>query len=413
MVQVQYPWIDGAPLQEHSKKKHQVLRRYLVEYLQIRCALPQRSRFRLAIVDGFAGAGAYKGGEAGSPLIFLELLMEQTREINIRRAVEGMAKIQFECLLILNDRDTSAVELLKSNIAPLFERCEESSDLDVKLTYFNLEFELAYPEIKKRLAAEKITRNVFFNLDQCGSTLVKRSTIVDILTTYQSAEVLLNFAAQSMFTYLSRKNPSFLEKTLSNHGVDKKEIDDISKVANKGEWRAAIEKIVFESYRRCSPYVSPFAINNPDGWLYWLLHFANEPKARQVYNDLLHDNSGVQGHFGRSGLNMLTYDPRREGQEYLFADDDRQRAREELFYDIPKAISEFGDAVTISEFVRNVSNETACHSLDLAQAMIDNPDLTIRTEKGGERRSAKGIRSTDTLILKPQKSFMLVPPFKK
>lgn len=413
MVHVPYRWVDGAVLKEHSKKKHQVLRRYLVEYLRIRCTFPQQSRFRLAIVDGFAGGGAYHGGELGSPLIFLELLLEQTQEINIQRAADGMAQIKFDCLFIFNDLDVDAIEILKQNVAPLQIACDEREDIGVEIVFMNEEFESAYPKMKNHLSDKKITRNVFFNLDQCGSTMVSRSTIVDILTTYQSAEVLLNFAAQSMFTYLSRNHPATLLKTLEQHGVDKEQVENISEVANKREWRAAIEKLVFESYRRCGPYVSPFAINNPDGWLYWLLHFANEPKARQVYNDLLHDNSGAQGHFGRPGLNMLTYNPSTEGQDYLFAEDDRQRAREELYYDIPKVVSEFGDAITISEFIRSVSNETPSHSQDLAQAMIDNPDLTVRTDNGGERRSPKGIRSTDTLILKPQRSFLLTPPLRK
>lgn len=413
MVQVPYQWVDGAILKEHSKKKHQVLRRYLVEYLKIRCTVPQQTRFRLAVVDGFAGGGAYQGGEPGSPLIFLELLLEQTREINIQRAVDRMAQIQFECLLIFNDLDADAIEILKQNVAPLEEACKQSKQLSVKIVFMNDEFEAAYNDIKLCLSAENISRNVFFNLDQCGSSLVSRKTIVDILTTYQSAEVLLNFAAQSMFTYLSRNNPAALAKTLNQHGVDEKQVEDISPVASKKEWRAAVEKLVFESYRRCGPYVSPFAINNPEGWLYWLLHFANESKAKQVYNDLLHENSGAQGHFGRSGLNMLTYDPSTEGQYYLFAEADRQRAREELYYDVPKAVSEFGDTVPVSDLIRNVSNETPSHSLDLAQAMIDSPDLTVRTESGGERRSAKAIRSTDTIVLKPQRSFLLTPPIKK
>lgn len=413
MVQVPYRWIEGAILGEHSKKKHQVLRRYLVEYLQIRCcSFPAQSRFRLAIIDGFAGGGAYQGGEPGSPLIFLELLLEQTDQINIHRAANGMAQIQFECLLIFNDLDEDAVHLLKENVAPLQSRCDASSNLHVDVVYMSHDFETAYPQIKEQLQKRKFDRNVFFNLDQCGNSLVARSTIVDILRTYQSAEVLLNFAAQSMFTYLSRKDPTALAKTLERHGVDQKQVEDISSVANQREWHAAIEKLVFDSYRQCGPYVSPFAINNPDGWLYWLLHFANEPKARQVYNDLLHENSGAQGHFGRPGLNMLTYDPRTEGQDYLFADDDRQRALEALYYDIPKVVSEFGDAITIGEFIRAVSNETPSHSMDMAQAMIDSPELTIQTDNGGERRSPKGIRSTDTLILNPQKSFLLTPPLK-
>lgn len=413
MVQVPYKWAEGAVLKEHSKKKHQVLRRYLVEYLQIRCRTPQQSRFRLAVVDGFSGGGAYIGGEAGSPLIFIEVFVEQAKEINVRRAVEGMAQIQFECLFIFNDSDKDAIQILKDNVTPLAEECGDIDYINIKFEYMNEPFETAYPQIKKHLVENKITRNVFFNLDQCGSSLVPRSTIVDILSTYQSAEVLLNFAAQSMFTFLSRKNPKALQNTLEQHGVDPKQVEDISEVAGKGEWRAAIEKVVFEAYRRCSPYVSPFAINNPKGWLYWLLHFANEPKARQVYNDLLHDNAGVQGHYGRSGLNMLVYDPRNEGQTYLFGDEDRKRACIELYEDIPRAVSEFGDAIRMMDFVRSVSNETPAHSFDLAKAMIDSPDLTVQTENGGERRSPNGIHPSDTLILKPQRSFILMPPLKK
>ncbi len=413
MVQVPYQWVDGAVLKEHSKKKHQVLRQYISEYLRIRCRTPQQSRFRLAIVDGFAGGGAYEGGEPGSPLIFLSLLEEQTNEINVERAANGMAQIQFECLLILNDLDKDAINILKSNVAPLLQACNAKNHLTVQIEFLNDEFEVAYPKVKVLLASNKIPRNVFFNLDQCGSSRVTRNTIVDILTTYQSAEVLLTFAAQSMFTYLSRNNPDALAKTLSQHGIEQTRIEDISEVANKREWRAAIERLVFESYRSCSPYVSPFAINNPDGWFYWLLHFANEPKARQVYNDLLHENAGAQGHFGRSGLSMLAYDPQFEGSDYLFADSDRQRAREELYGDIPKAVSEFGDAIAIEDFIRNVSNETPAHSMDIKQMMIENTDLTVRTENGGERRSPNGIRSTDTLILNPQRSFFLMPAMKK
>lgn len=410
MVQVPYKWIDGAILGSHSRKKHEVLRRYLVEYLQIRCRTPQRTRFRFAIVDGFAGGGAYQGGEIGSPLIFLELLREQSQAINIRRSVDGMAQIQFECLLIFNDLDPNAIEVLRGNVAPLQASCDQMKDLTVRIVFMNVEFESAYSQIKEQLYINKIARNVFFNLDQCGNTLVKRRTIVDILNTYPSSEVILNFAAQSMFTYLSRNNPEALRKTLEQHGIENSKIEDLSEVANKTEWRAAIEKLVFESYRSCGSYVSPFAINNPDGWLYWLLHFANEPKARQVYNDLLHESSGLQGHYGRSGLNMLTYDPSKEGQYYLFADEDRKRAREELYYDVPRVVSEFGNSIEVSEFIRNVSNETPSHSRDIAQAMIDSPDISVVTANGGVRRTANGIRPTDILVLKPQRSFVLMPP---
>lgn len=45
-----YPWLTGAVLEEHSRRKHKVISEYLARYLAVRCQLPQQSRFRLAIV---------------------------------------------------------------------------------------------------------------------------------------------------------------------------------------------------------------------------------------------------------------------------------------------------------------------------------------------------------------------------
>jgi len=405
-----YLWKEGAVLGDHSKKKHQILREYIAEYLRVRCTVPQQSRFRLAVVDAFCGGGAYAGGEVGSPIIFLDTLCNVSEQINMQRAVDGMAQITFECFCIFNDKEPTAIAALKTHLAPYIARAEESPHVNAQIHFMNEKFEQAYQQIKSRLANARVTRNVFFNLDQCGNKHINRETIIDILRSYQSAEILLTFAIQSMMSRLPLQRTPTRDTILQRHGVSLSDVDGLDSIGRKPEWRAAIEQLIFDSYRNCAPFVSPFAINNPDGWLYWLLHFSNEQKARQVYNDLLHENSGVQGHMGRAGLNMLTYNPANEGIEYLFQDADRKRAREQLMYDIPKAISEFGDAVSLDEFMRSVGNETPAHSMDIHQAMIDNPDIRVETLNGGERRSANGIRRTDTLIMKQQRSLFFMPP---
>ena len=55
MTKKQYEWAAGAALEEHSRRKHKILREYFFNYLTVRCQLPHQSRFRLAIIDGFAG----------------------------------------------------------------------------------------------------------------------------------------------------------------------------------------------------------------------------------------------------------------------------------------------------------------------------------------------------------------------
>src|SRR5205807_6224805 len=119
MVEKPYQWDAGATLQEHSKRKHKILRQYFARYLAVRCQLPQQARFRLAIVEGFSGGGRYACGSPGSPIIFIEELRAAADQFNLKRASEGMAALDIECLLVLNDESHDAIELLKNEFTPL------------------------------------------------------------------------------------------------------------------------------------------------------------------------------------------------------------------------------------------------------------------------------------------------------
>ena len=177
---------------------------------------------------------------------------------------------------------------------------------------------------------------------------------------------------------------------------------------SKNEWLGTAERIVFEHFVECAPFVTPFSINNPDGWRYWFMHFANSYRARQVYNDVLHENSSEQAHFGRAGLHMLSYDPDHEsGSLYLFNTGAREVARQQLPDDIPKLVSGFGDTVGISEFYRSIYNETPAHSDDIHSAIFESPDLEVLTNSGNQRRVPNTISLEDTLCLKKQLSFYL------
>ncbi len=174
----------------------------------------------------------------------------------------------------------------------------------------------------------------------------------------------------------------------------------------KNTWLGAAERLVFGTFERCAPFVSPFSINNPTGWRYWLIHFANSYRARQVYNNVLHRNSSDQAHFGRSGLNMLSYNPDQEdGSLYLFDASGREDARTQLISDIPRLISHSGDALGVSEFYESIYNATPAHTDDIHEAIIENPDVEVLTPAGGERRNAHTIGIGDILKLKRQKSF--------
>lgn len=406
MAEKPYEWADGATLEDHSRRKHKILREYFSEYLTVRCQIPKQERFRLAIVDGFAGGGRYRCGTAGSPLIFVEELKRAIETVNVQRAAQGLGLIEIECLLILNDHSRDAIEALKGNIVPLqAEIVENVPKLHLRITYLNEAFEVVYPQTKALLDQGRY-RNVLFNLDQCGHSHVQRQTLLDIMRSYHSVEIFYTFAIEALVSFLQKSDPVQLAAQLRPFDIDAANLGTLNGAMSKSNWLGAAERLVFETFRTCAPFVSPFSINNPDGWRYWLIHFGNFYRARQVYNNILHENSSAQAHFGRSGLNMLSYDPSHEdGSLYLFDLSGREAAKTQLLTDIPKLISGSGDVIGVGDFYESIYNTTPAHTDDVHSAIIENPDVEVITPAGGERRKANTIAIGDMLKLKPQTSF--------
>jgi three-Cys-motif partner protein len=407
MVKKSYDWAKGEILDDHSRRKHKIIREYFADYLRVRCQLPMQSKFRLAIVDGFAGGGRYSCGTPGSPIIFIEELRRAEEELNITRATHGMALIEIECLLVLNDLTRDTIELLKSHVAPLEAKIKDSSSrLHLQVKYLNNKFESAYPAIKQLLNQGRYP-SVLFNLDTSGHSHVEMPTLIDIMKSYRYPEIFYTFIIDSLIAFLRKRNPALLQAQLAHIGVSSDKLRELEgSLLSRREWLGTAERMVFDSFRRCAPFVSPFSIHNPTGWRYWLIHFSNSYRARQVYNNILHNNSSVQAHFGRSGLNMLAYDPVHEiGDLYLFDDPGRERSRAELFDDIPRLIAESGDAIAVEDFYAAAYNITPAHSDDVHAMIIENPDTEVITPAGGERRKAETIAVGDTIKLKRQRSF--------
>lgn len=406
MVEKRYEWADGAKLEEHSRRKHKILRQYVFDYLTVRCKRPQQGRFRLAIVDGFAGGGRYQCGTSGSPLIFMEELKRAVEAVNTQRAVHGLGVVEVECLLVLNDASLDAIELLKTHVAAtqtdIVQTCPK---LHLHVEYLNEIFETAYPRVKELLEHGRY-RSVLFNLDQCGHSHVEQGTILDIMHSYPAAEIFYTFVISSLLAFLQKDRPERLRAQLGHLGLSINDVQALDTLMSRRDWLGTAEKIVFDAFRLYAPYVSPFSINNPDGWRYWLIHFAKSYRARQVYNNILHDNASLQAHFGRSGLNMLSYDPRHnEAMLYLFDNDGRAAAKTQLLEDIPRLVTEAGDAMSMTEFYESIYNVTPAHTDDIHSAIIQNPDLEVITPAGGERRKSNTIAINDVIKMKTQKSF--------
>jgi len=154
---------------------------------------------------------------------------------------------------------------------------------------------------------------------------------------------------EALLAFLKKNDPEALKAQLSYLQLTSHDFEILVQHTSKREWLGAAERIVFNSFKKCARYVSPFSINNPDGWRYWLIHLANSHRARQVYNDILHQDSETQAHYGRSGLNMLAHDPNQGKTLYLFNASAREQANDRHYFVVD--VGDLACAPLLSKFL--------------------------------------------------------------
>jgi hypothetical protein len=88
-----YSWMNGEiPLIEpHSMVKHEVIKKYINQYIHTICKNPRVQQMKLVVVDGFCGGGIYKNHNneevLGSPFVIITAIEEALQQINEKRQV--------------------------------------------------------------------------------------------------------------------------------------------------------------------------------------------------------------------------------------------------------------------------------------------------------------------------------------
>lgn len=390
-------------LDDHSKAKHRILKDYLRKYLLIRCGnVFKQSLFKLVIVDGFAGGGVYACGSPGSPVIFINTISAAFDEVNIKRHLEGKPPVSIECHFFFNELQRDTLEILKTKVAPHLYALNEKHGLSGEVNFSQRPFDQFYREYKAKIRAIG-SGNILFNLDQQGYTDVHLDIIPDIMGTWDSAEIFLTFVHGAIKTFISPDLHK--DHTLRNMPPEVwQEAMSIAQeeVISNTQWLARLESLLFHALRGRAPYASPFSIHNPKGWSYWLVHFARQHQARRAYNDTLHTISNGQAHFGNGGIDMLNYNPEHEGRLYLFREEDRERDRDILTEDVGRVLSKNSYAMRVSDFYQAIYNTTPSHSEDIDNALINNPQIEVKSSEKGLRRASHTIKKQDIIVLKRQ-----------
>ena len=314
-------WESGKfpELEDHSEKKLDLLRDYLVLYLEIVMkGTSGKEEQYVTLIDGFAGGGLYNGNKFGSPITILKAVEEAEAKINQGR--EKITRIIPVCYFI--EKDANAFACLDAAL-----KAHGYGDRIGKTIHLHRErFENVVPTIIADINARhkrRGNRTIFF-LDQCGWSEISAATIRDISQKlHQRPEFIVNFAISWLTDFISEKTMDSKIKSLQDLGLEGfVDLPAMMKLRLDlgGSWEHAVESHIGEGFHKATgiSHYSPFYIE-PEGNHrgYWLLHLAGSARARSAMTQIHWSKANRSKHYGHLGYDMLSYKPSLDQTQFI------------------------------------------------------------------------------------------------
>ena len=253
-----FNWHPNDPppkLEEHTKAKLDVLRRYLRAYFDRLNVNPAHDQFKLDLVDGFAGGGTYRDGDrivSGTPLIMLEESEAAQDRLNQNRT----KPLQCDFKMHFVDVNPDHTKHLRRALAERGYRVD-----DEKIVVQNTGFEdVADGIIADVLHRQPRSGRAIFLLDQTGFSQVELALVARIFSRLPQAEVILTFASDALSNHLSDR-PQLIN-AVAPLELTRPEIQDLIQLKNGGRGRALAQRVLRNHIRTitAATYDTPFFI---------------------------------------------------------------------------------------------------------------------------------------------------------
>ena len=414
-----FNWHPNDPppeIEEHSKAKLDVLRRYLRAYFDTLGMNPVRDEFKLDLVDGFAGGGTFLDDDGstvpGTPLIMLE----ETRAAEERLNRKRIKPLQFDCKMHFVDVERDHTDHLRKVLD------DHGYGVDGKeIVVHNSPFE----DVADQIIADILSRQPragrsLFLLDQTGFSQVQLSLIARIFQRLPMAEVILTFATDHLINHLSTTKA--LIQAVAPLDISQQQMDDWIKQKDGNEGRALIQRGLRGHIRRMTGaiYDTPFFIRPKQSRrALWFLHLSRHPTARDVMIQCHWASFNKFVHYGSGGFDMLGWDALRTGQPlslFEFTELDSEQMRGELLNSMPAKLYTLAAEypITVDAMRHMLANDTAARFSDLNKVVLrlaEEREIDILNPDGKERsRSLTQLRSTDRIAIPDQ---LFLPGFSR
>lgn len=420
MTQSRYRWSDYKPaiIKQHSVAKHEVLREYLVAYLQTLVTSPAQDAISVTMVDGFAGGGLYTHEDTGksvlgSPFVFLEAAKEAEVLLSLER--RKPLRFNLDYFFVEKKRETHA--FLLHNLAERGYQDRIGKDLKV----LHGTFEENYPQIVSFIRKKSpLKGRSIFLLDQYGYKDVPTSHIRQIFQQFKRAEVILTFAVDSFINFASdnRATAEQLKRLDMPDMLQGRTLEDIK--ANEKDFRLYIQSCMYKTLvESCGArYFTVFFIRTTGHGDYWLVHMSQHHRARDVMTTVHWNKNTHFIHYGGAGLEMFrslgyttSEDRTFTGQGELgfcFDGAASDASVHALAKQIAPIVHQREQGITFealfSEYCNSSPADSARYRLAI-EKLVDHKELIVVGQKGERRRKASTIGERDLIKVSGQSIF--------
>jgi len=196
------------PLEQHTKAKHELLRRYLAAWFAI---LGVQWNPKVVFLDGFAGPGVYANGEPGSPLVALSTLVNHSY-------FGRWDSTEFVFLFI--EKDAERYSSLEREVERFWSAQPAGQPRNVRVRLFNDEL----AAVAEDIVAEARERNwrlapTLAFIDPFGWSGVPLRLISELLS-FEKCEVLFNFTFDSVNRFVGDERPGVTRSFAELFGTD-------------------------------------------------------------------------------------------------------------------------------------------------------------------------------------------------
>lgn len=420
MTQSQYRWNGQTPaiIKQHSVAKHEVLREYLVAYLQTLVTSPAQEAISVTMVDGFAGGGLYKHEDSGqlvlgSPFVFLEAAKEAEALLTLER--KKPLRFNLDYFFVEKQRDAHA--FLLHNLAERGYQARVGQDINV----LHGTFEAHYPQIVSFIRRKNpLKGRSIFLLDQYGYKDVPTPQIREIFQQCKRAEVILTFAVDSFINFASDNEATAqqLKRLDIPDMLQGRTFQDIK--TNEKDFRLYIQSCLYKTLvSQCGArYFTVFFIRTTGHGDYWLVHMSQHHRARDVMTTVHWNKNTHFIHYGGAGLDMFrtlgyttSEDRAFTGQGELgfcFDGVASDASVQALARQIAPIVHQHQEGITFetlfSEHCNSSPADSARYRLAI-ERLIEHKELIVVGEKGERRRKSSTIGERDLIKVPGQSIF--------